>query len=171
MEASQAAAATRARSVSLRVRPLTHAFHAFPSPQSTLAGAKTRKPESEVLPFIWAQLGSGERQLAWLVSNGKLNDGSSKLKLELDLETATRAGLAAYVGKTCFSRGVLFVRASKGKKSKKGWDAAVDAQFVTGRVWSFTGRGKNSVQGTLTEATLEEAEVILGPYNASKVAK
>ena len=35
-----------------------------------------------------------------------------------------------------------------------------------GRVWRFTG----NVPGTVTEATREEANAILGPYNASKAA-
>ena len=40
-----------------------------------------------------------------------------------------------------FKRGVRF--------GKTGWNAATDKQFVSGRVWRFTGK----TQGTVTEET------------------
>ncbi len=125
----------------------------------------TRNTENEVLPFVWAKaIDSGVRQLAWLTLDGKaLADGTRKLALVLTKAEATLAGLGAVVNpeaddRKAFKRGVRF--------GKTGWDAAVDEQFVAGRVWHFTG----SVLGTVTEATREEAEAILGPYNASKAA-
>ena len=124
-----------------------------------------REPENEVLPFVWAKADdSGVRQLAWLTRDGKaLANGTRKLALVLTKAEATRAGLGAEVNpkaddNEAFKRGVRF--------GKTGWDAAVDKQFVAGRVWRFTG----VVPGTVTEATRAEAEAILGPYNASKAA-
>jgi hypothetical protein len=125
----------------------------------------TREPGNEVLPFVWAKANnSGVRQLAWLTRDGvALADGTGKLALVLTKAEATLAGLGAEVNpkaadSEAFKRGVRF--------GKTGWNAAVDKQFVTGRVWRFTG----VVPGTVTEATREEAEAILGPYNDSKVA-
>ena len=46
------------------------------------------------------------------------------------------------------------------------WDAATDKQFVAGREWCFTG----NTPGTVTEATPEEAEAILGPHNDAKAS-
>ena len=124
-----------------------------------------RERESEVLPVVWAKANdSGERQLAWLVRDGKaLANGTRKLALVLTKAEATLAGLGDEVNPTAddneaFRRGVRF--------GVTGWDAAVDEQFVAGRVWRFTG----VVPGTVKEATREEAEAILGPYKASKAA-
>jgi len=124
-----------------------------------------RERESEVLPVVWAKANdSGERQLAWLVRDGKaLANGTRKLALVLTKAEATLAGLGDEVNpkaddNEAFRRGVRF--------GVTGWDAAVDEQFVAGRVWRFTG----VVPGTVKEATREEAEAILGPYKASKAA-
>ena len=130
-----------------------------------IAGAKKRTPEGEVLPFVWLQgLGaSDQRELVWLKLGPKIDDDKRSLDAVLSKAEATRAGFGGYLKKgaadhEAFKRGVRF--------GETGWDAAVDKQFVAGRVWRFTG----VVPGTVTEATRAEAEAILGPYNASKVA-
>ena len=79
----------------------------------------------------------------------------------LSKEQATRAGLGAFINakaadNEAFKRGVRF--------GKTGWDAATDKQFDSSHVWRFTGK----TQGTVTEATPDEAEAILGPCNAAK---
>ena len=125
-----------------------------------------REPHNEVLPVVWAKANdSGVRQLGWLTRDGgkALADGTRKLALVLTKAEATLAGLGAMVNpkaddNEAFKRGVRF--------GETGWNAAVDKQFVAGRVWRFTG----VVPGTVTEATRAEAEAILGPYNASKAA-
>jgi hypothetical protein len=124
-----------------------------------------RTPEGEVLPVVWLQGldASDQRELVWLKLGPKIKDGTRQLFAVLSKAEATRAGFGGCLKKgaddnEAFTRGVRF--------GETGWDAAVDEQFVTGRVWRFTG----AVPGTVTEATRAEAEAILGPYNDSKVA-
>ena len=144
---------------------LTTPLPLAPLPITPRAGAKARSPDGEVLPFVWLQgLGaSDQRELVWLKLGPKLDDGKRQLDAVLSKAEATRAGFGGYLKKgaadfEAFKRGVRF--------GKTGWDAAVDEQFVAGRVWFFTG----VVPGSVTEATRAEAEAILGPYNASKAA-
>ena len=99
----------------------------------------------------------------WLKLGPTIADDTRSLDAPLSKAKATRAGFGGYLKKgaadyEAFKRGVRF--------GETGWDAAVDKQFVTGRVWRFTG----AVPGTVTEATRAEAGAILGPYNASKAA-
>ena len=76
-----------------------------------------RERESEVLPVVWAKANdSGERQLAWLVRDGKaLANGTRKLALVLTKAEATLAGLGDEVNpkaddNEAFQRGVRFSR-------------------------------------------------------------
>ena len=124
-----------------------------------------RTPEGEDLPFVWlrGRGASDQRELVWLKLGPKINNGTRQLDAVLSKAEATRAGFGGYLKMSAddneaFKRGVRF--------GETGWDADVDEQFVAGRVWRFTG----AVPGTVTEATREEAEAILGPYNASKAA-
>ena len=131
----------------------------------SFTGAKKRTPEGEKLPLVWLR-GLPEDsvpQLTWLTLTGKaLADRTRKLEAVLSSkEQATRAGFGAEINskapdRDAFKRGVRF--------GETGWDAATDKQLDSGRVWRFTG----NTQGTVTEATPEEAEAILGPYNAVK---
>ena len=124
-----------------------------------------RTPEGEVLPFVWLQGpgASDQRELVWLKLGPKMDDKTRSLDAVLSKAEATRAGFGAKVNpkaddNEAFKRGVRF--------GKTGWNAAVDEQFVAGRVWRFTG----GVPGTVSEATRADADAILGPYNASKAA-
>ena len=145
------------------LRLTNHASSPRPSASPPHAGAKSRTDDD--LPFVWLQGpgASDQRELVWLKLGPKLDDGKRQLDAVLSKAEATRAGFDGFLKKgaadyEAFKRGVRF--------GKTGWDAAVDTQFVAGRVWRFTG----NVPGTVTEATLAEAEAILGPYNASKAA-
>ncbi len=144
---------------------LTTPLPLAPLPITPHAGAKARTLEAEVLPFVWLQGpgASDKRELVWLKLGPTMDNGTRSLDAVLSKAEATRAGFGGYLKKgaadfEAFKRGVRF--------GKTGWDAAVDEQFVAGRVWFFTG----VVPGTVTEATRAEAEAILGPFNASKAA-
>ena len=124
-----------------------------------------RTPEAEVLPLVWLQGpgASDQRKLVWLKLGPAMDDDTRIIDAVLSKAETTRTGFGGYLKKgaadfEAFKRGVRF--------GKTGWDAAVDEQFVAGRVWRFTG----VVPGTVTEATRAEAEAILGPYYAMKAA-